>query len=101
MISFEHYLIVSTSFFMIGVAGLFLRPGQVFASLICVQMIVLAAVLNLVASAHFSENTAGQLFAFVAIAVSTFQSVLGIAICVSFRRRHGTLSLEDIKVMKG
>lgn len=101
MIGFEHFFTVSSALFIIGLAGLFLRPGQVIAILISIQLIVVAAVLNLVAYAHFDVKSGSQLLAFFAMLVSSLQLALGVAICVSFHRRHKTLDLRQTKVMKG
>jgi len=106
-IGLSHYLIVAAILFVIGVFGIFVNRKNVIIILMCVELILLAVNINLVAfSAHMvdtgiNEPLAGQVFALFVLTVAAAEAAVGLAILVVYFRNRGNIAVEDIDLMKG
>jgi len=106
-IGLSHYLIVAAILFVIGVFGIFVNRKNVIIILMCVELILLAVNINLVAfSAHMVDNgvnepLAGQVFALFVLTVAAAEAAVGLAILVVYFRNRGNIAVEDIDLMKG
>ena len=69
--------------------------------LMSVELILLAVNVNLVAFSAFLGDLTGQVFALLVMTVAAAESAIGLAILVVFYRNKGTISVEDINMMKG
>lgn len=107
MIGLSHYLVVAAILFVIGVFGIFVNRKNVIIILMCVELILLAVNINLVAfSAHMEPNAvndpmAGQIFALFVLTVAAAEAAVGLAILVVYFRNRGNIAVEDIDLMKG
>ena len=107
MIGLSHYLVVAAILFVIGVFGIFVNRKNVIIILMCVELILLAVNINLVAfSAHMEPNAvndpmAGQVFALFVLTVAAAEAAVGLAILVVYFRNRGNIAVEDIDLMKG
>jgi len=106
-IGLSHYLTVAAVLFVIGVFGIFVNRKNVIIILMCVELILLAVNINLVAfSAHMvdtgiNEPLAGQVFALFVLTVAAAEAAVGLAILVVYFRNRGNIAVEDIDLMKG
>lgn len=106
-IGLSHYLTVAAILFVIGVFGIFVNRKNVIIILMCVELILLAVNINLVAfSAHMvdtgiNEPLAGQVFALFVLTVAAAEAAVGLAILVVYFRNRGNIAVEDIDLMKG
>jgi NADH-quinone oxidoreductase subunit K len=100
-IGLTHYLIVAAILFTLGVAGIILNRKNIIVILMSVELILLAVNLNLVAFSSFLGDLTGQVFALLVLTVAAAESAIGLAILVVFYRNKGTISVEDINMMKG
>ena len=101
MISLEHYLTVSATLFVIGIFGLFLNRKNIIILLMSIELILLSVNINLVAFSSFAQDLIGQIFTLLVLTVAAAEAAIGLAILVSFFRNRGTISVEDVNVMKG
>jgi NADH-quinone oxidoreductase subunit K len=100
-ISLGHYLFVSAVLFTFGVFGIFVNRKNVIVILMCVELMLLAVNINLVAFSVFQGNVVGQIFAMLVLTVAAAEAAIGLAILVVYFRNRGTIEVEDISAMKG
>jgi NADH-quinone oxidoreductase subunit K len=100
-ISLGHYLFVSAVLFTFGVFGIFVNRKNVIVILMCVELMLLAVNINLVAFSVFQGNVIGQIFAMLVLTVAAAEAAIGLAILVVYFRSRGTIEVEDISAMKG
>ncbi|RYC31407.1 NADH-quinone oxidoreductase subunit NuoK [Lichenibacterium minor] len=100
-VGLTHYLIVAAILFTLGVAGIILNRKNIIVILMSVELILLAVNVNLVAFSAFLGDLTGQVFALLVLTVAAAESAIGLAILVVFYRNKGTISVEDINMMKG
>mgnify|MGYP002651165015 CR=1 FL=1 len=101
MIGIEHYLVVSTILFVMGVLGIFLNRKNVIIILMAIELILLAVNLNLVAFSVFLNDLVGQVFAMFVLTVAAGEAAIGLAILVIYFRGRGTIAVDDANRMKG
>ena len=101
MIGIEHYLVVSSILFVLGVLGIFLNRKNVIVILMAVELILLSVNLNLVAFSAFMQDLVGQVFAMLVLTVAAAEAAIGLAILVIYFRTRGSIAVDDINRMKG
>jgi NADH-quinone oxidoreductase subunit K len=100
-IGLGHYLTVAAVLFTTGILGIFINRKNVIIILMCVELILLAVNINLVAFSAFLGNLIGQVFALLVLTVAAAEAAIGLAIVVVYFRNRGTIAVEDINLMKG
>ena len=100
-IGLGHYLFVAAVLFTFGVLGIFLNRKNVIIILMCVELMLLAVNINLVAFSVFQGNVVGQVFAMFVLTVAAAEAAIGLAILVVYFRNRGSIAVEDINMMKG
>ena len=100
-ITLSHYLTVAAVLFSIGIFGIFLNRKNVIIILMSIELILLAANINLVAFSVHLHDMVGQVFAMLVLTVAAAESAIGLAIIVVYFRHRGTIAVEDINLMKG
>lgn len=101
MIGIEHYLVVSSILFVMGILGIFLNRTNVIIILMAIELILLAVNINLVAFSAFLGDLVGQIFAMFVLTVAAGEAAIGLAILVIYFRKRGTIAVDDINRMKG
>jgi len=101
MVGLSGYLIVAAALFSIGVIGLFLNRKNVITILMCIELMLLAVNINLVAFSHFLNDISGQIFVFFVLTVAACEVAVGLAILVSYYRLRGSIEVEDINTLQG
>src|ERR1700690_1207695 len=100
-IGLGHYLTVAAILFTIGVFGIFVNRKNVIVILMSVELLLLAVNINFVAFSAFLGDLTGQVFALFVLTVAAAEAAIGLAILVVYFRNRGTISVEDINLMKG
>ncbi|QJB68086.1 NADH-quinone oxidoreductase subunit NuoK [Parasphingorhabdus halotolerans] len=101
MIGIEHYLVVSSILFVMGMLGIFLNRKNIIIILMAIELILLAVNLNLVAFSAFLGDMTGQIFAMFVLTVAAGEAAIGLAILVIYFRQRGTIAVDDVNQMKG
>ena len=101
MIGIEHYLVVSSILFVLGVLGIFLNRKNIIVILMAIELILLSVNLNLVAFSAFLQDLTGQIFAMFVLTVAAAEAAIGLAILVIYVRNRGTIAVDHINQMKG
>ena len=100
-ISLGHYLFVSAVLFTFGVFGIFVNRKNVIVILMCVELMLLAVNINLVAFSVYLHDVVGQIFAMFVLTVAAAEAAVGLAILVTFFRNRGDIAVDDASMMKG
>lgn len=100
-IGLTHYLVLAAALFSIGVMGIFLNRKNIILVLMCIEMMLLAVNINLVAFSSFSGDIAGQVFSFFILTVAAAEISIGLAIVTVLYRNRGSVEIEDSNLMKG
>ncbi|PHR16922.1 NADH-quinone oxidoreductase subunit NuoK [Parasphingorhabdus sp.] len=101
MIGLEHYLVVSSILFVMGMLGIFLNRKNIIIILMAIELILLAVNLNFVAFSAFLGDMTGQVFAMFILTVAAGEAAIGLAILVIYFRQRGTIAVDDVNRMKG
>ncbi|MBX7515322.1 MULTISPECIES: NADH-quinone oxidoreductase subunit NuoK [Qipengyuania] len=101
MIGIEHYVVVSTILFVLGVLGIFLNRKNIIVILMAIELILLAVNINMVAFSAFLGDLVGQVFAMFILTVAAAEAAIGLAILMIYFRGRGTIAVDDANRMKG
>ncbi|MGB4101243.1 MAG: NADH-quinone oxidoreductase subunit NuoK [Alphaproteobacteria bacterium] len=97
----NHYLIVASLVFTIGVFGIFVNRKNVIVLLMCIELILLAVNINFVAFSSYLHDIAGQVFTMFVLTVAAAEAAIGLAILVVYFRNRSTIAVDDMNQMKG
>lgn len=100
-VTLAHYLSVAAILFVLGVFGIFINRKNVITILMSIELILLSVNINLVAFSAFNGDLSGQVFSLFILTVAAAEAAIGLAILVIFFRNRGSISVDDINVMKG
>ncbi|MCA1659636.1 MAG: NADH-quinone oxidoreductase subunit NuoK [Verrucomicrobiaceae bacterium] len=104
-LTLNHYLLVSGLLFFVGFVGVLLRRNIIIIFM-CLELMLSAANLSLVAFSRFNVSAAGapqysaQVFVFFIITVAAAEVAVGLAIIVALFRARQTTHVEDINSLK-
>jgi NADH-quinone oxidoreductase subunit K len=101
MIGLQHFLILGSVLFAIGVLGIFLNRKNIIILLMAIELMLLAVNMNFIAFSHYLNDTAGQVFVFFILTVAAAESAIGLAILVVLFRNMNTINVEDLDSLKG
>jgi NADH-quinone oxidoreductase subunit K len=101
VIGIEHYVVVSSILFVLGVLGIFLNRKNVIVILMAIELILLAVNINFVAFSAYLGDLTGQIFAMFVLTVAAGEAAIGLAILVIYFRGRGTIAVDDVNRMKG
>ncbi|MFA4934270.1 MAG: F420H2 dehydrogenase subunit FpoK [Candidatus Methanoperedens sp.] len=93
------YLIISAIIFTIGAYGILTQRSGI-KILMCIELMLNAANLNLVAFSSFNGNATGQVFALFSIAIAAAEAAIGFAILVALFRVRDTINLDNINILR-
>lgn len=98
-VGLNHYLVVSGLLFCIGFLGVMLRRNLLVVYM-CVELMLGAANLALVAISRFNGTSDGQVLALLVMCVAAVEAAVGLALAVAVYRRGLTASLDALTKMK-
>ena len=94
------YLILAALLFSIGVVGVLIRRNPLVLFM-CIELMLNAVNLNLIAfSAHLKE-TSGQVFALFVITIAAAEVGVGLAIVLLLFRNFRSPDLDEVHQLKG
>jgi NADH-quinone oxidoreductase subunit K len=99
MIPLSWYLALSAVLFSIGVVGVLVQRN-VIALFMCIELMLNAVNLAFVAFSRFLDQTTGQLFVFIVMAVAAAEAAVGLAIIISLFRNRETLNIDEADLLK-
>jgi NADH-quinone oxidoreductase subunit K len=94
------YLSLGAVLFAIGAVGLLVRRN-VLIMFMCVELMLNAANLTLVAYSRALGDIGGQVLVFFVLVVAAAEVVIGLGIVVAIFRRRRTATADDLHEMAG
>ena len=101
MIPLDHYLVLGSLLFAIGVVGIFMNRKNLIVLLMAIELMLLAVNMNFIAFAHYLTDLAGQVFVFFILTVAAAESAIGLAILVALFRNLRSINVDDLGSLKG
>ena len=96
----EYYLILSAIIFVIGALGVLVRRN-VLIIFMCVEMMLNAVNLSLIALAMQFGSLTGQIIVFFVMAVAAAEVAVGLAIVMAYIHHRDTLDVDEINLLQG
>ena len=94
------YLVLSALLFATGATGVLLRRSPLVV-LLCLELMLNAGNLALVAFSRSSGNEDGQVFALVVMVVAACEVVVGLGLIVAIYRRRLPLNVDELRGLRG
>ena len=94
------YLAVSAIIFCIGAGGVLVRRNPLVI-LLCLELMLNAANLALVAFARMWGNEDGQVFALIVMVVAAAEVTVGLGLVVAIYRRQLPIDVDELKELQG
>jgi NADH-quinone oxidoreductase subunit K len=94
------YVILSAVLFLIGAFGVLVRRNAL-AVLMCVELMLNAANLALVAFGAAHGSLDGQVLVLLVMAVAAAEVAVGLALIVTIFRYQGTVDVDEVNLLKG
>jgi NADH:ubiquinone oxidoreductase subunit K len=99
-VAVEWYLVLSALLFATGVAGVLIRRSPLVI-LLCLELMLNAGNLALIAFSRSAGNEEGQIFALVVMVVAACEVVVGLGLIVAMYRRRLPLNVDDLRGLRG
>lgn len=99
MISIEWLISLSAVLFTIGLIGVLIRRNAVVVFM-CVELMLNAVNLSLVAFSAYHGDIAGQILVFFSLSVAAAEAVVGLAIIIAIFRNNLSVDIGDINLLR-
>ncbi len=96
----EWYLVVSALIFAIGAGGVLTRRNPLVI-LLCLELMLNAANLALIAFSRAYGNSDGQIFAIVVMTVAACEVCIGLGVIVAMYRRRLPIDVDELRELQG
>ena len=94
------YLVVSELIFCIGAVGVLVRPNPLVI-LLCLELMLNAANLALVAFSRMWGGESGQIFALIVMVVAACEVTVGLGLIVAIYRRQLAMDVDELSELHG
>jgi NADH:ubiquinone oxidoreductase subunit K len=98
--SLHWYLVVSALIFCIGAGGVLTRRNPLVI-LLCLELMLNAANLALVAFARAHGDMGGQMFALMVMVVAACEVAVGLGLVVALYRRRLPIDVDELRELQG
>ncbi|MBI3501855.1 MAG: NADH-quinone oxidoreductase subunit NuoK [Bacteroidetes bacterium] len=98
-IHINHYILLSTVLFCIGVLGVLFRRNAIIIFM-SVELMLNAVNLLLVAFSSYWGDAAGQVFVFFVMVVAAAEVAVGLAILIMIYRNTGSTDIDVLNKLK-
>ena len=99
MLELNYFLVLSALLFSIGVVGVLVRRNAMIIFM-CIELMLNAINISLVAFSSFLGNDNGQIFVFFVLTVAAAEAAVGLAIVISLFRNKESLDIDKINILK-
>ena len=94
------YLVVSALIFSSGIAGVLVRRNPLVI-LLCLELMLNAGNLALVAFARAHGDPGGQVFALIVMVVAACEVAVGLGLVVALFRRRLPIDVDELRELQG
>lgn len=99
MVPLEYYLIVAGAIFTIGMLGVIIARNVIIIFM-CVELMLNAANLALVAFSRFLQIMDGHVMVFMVMTVAAAEAAVGLAIIIALFRDRSSANIDEVNLMK-
>jgi len=96
----EWYLVLSALLFAVGAGGVLIRRSPLVI-LLCLELMLNAGNLALIAFSRANGDADGQIFALVVMVVAACEVVVGLGLIVAMFRRRLSLNVDEMRSLRG
>ena len=96
----EWYLVLSALIFSVGAAAVLIRRSPLVI-LLCLEIMLNAGNLALIAFARSLGNNDGQILALIVMVVAACEVVIGLGLIVAMYRRRLPLDVDEARRLRG
>jgi NADH-quinone oxidoreductase subunit K len=96
----EWYIVLSSLLFAVGAAGVLIRRSPLVI-LLCLELMLNAGNLALVAFSRMLGDADGQIFAVIVMVVAACEVVIGLGLIVALYRRRLPLNVDELRGLRG
>src|SRR3954453_5270328 len=94
------YVVLSSLLFAVGAMGILLRRSPLVV-LLCLELMLNAGNLALVAFSRMVGNAEGQVFALVVMVIAACEVVIGLGLIVAMYRRRLPIDIDEMSELRG
>jgi NADH-quinone oxidoreductase subunit K len=98
-IGINAFIFLSALLFAIGFFGVLLRKNTLVIFM-CLELMLVASTLALVAFSRFNGTMDGNVFVFFILTVAAAEVAVGLAIIVALFRRRQTVQVDELNALK-
>lgn len=95
----DSYLLISVALFAIGLLGVLIRRNTLVVFM-CLELMLVASTLALVAFSRFNGTMDGNVFVFFILTVAAAEVAVGLAIIVALFRKRQTIQVNEFNSLK-
>lgn len=99
-ISLNHYLVLSSVLFVIGMAGVLLRRN-VIVILMSVELMLNAVNISFIAFSKYTQNVDGQIMVFFVMTIAAAEAAVGLALAVTIFKRFKEVNIKFFEHLRG
>ncbi|MBV8516590.1 MAG: NADH-quinone oxidoreductase subunit NuoK [Acidobacteria bacterium] len=100
MPSTQAYLMLSGTLFAVGLVGVIIRRNMITV-LMCIELMLNAVNINLVAFSHHIASLEGQVFTIFVITIAAGEAAVGLAIIIQLYRLRSTINVDEARTLHG
>lgn len=100
-ITINHFLILSSILFCIGLSGMFANRKNIIALLMSLELMLLSVNINFVAFSSYLHDLTGQVFAIFVLTIAGAEAAIGLAILVTYYKNKHNIEVANASIMKG
>ena len=94
------FVVLSAFIFAIGAAGVLTRRSPLVI-LLCLELMLNAGNLALIAFSRMVGNQDGQIFALIVMVVAACEVVIGLGLIVALYRRRVPIDVDEVSELRG
>lgn len=91
----QWFFLLSGVIFAIGMLGVLINQKNLIKILISIELMLLAANINFVATSAFHDDVLGKIYAILVFTIAAAEVALGIVITILYFREKGHLSIAE------
>ena len=95
----DGHLLVSGALFALGLLGVLLRRNTLVVFM-CLELMLVASTLALVAFSRFNGTMDGNVFVFFILTVAAAEVAVGLALIVALFRKRQTIQIDQLTTLK-
>jgi NADH:ubiquinone oxidoreductase subunit K len=99
-VNVEWFVVLSALIFSIGAAGVLTRRNPL-VTLLCIELMLNAGNLALIAFGRMHGNGDGQIFAIIVMVVAACEVCIGLGVIVAMYRRRLPIDVDALRELQG